>query len=138
MRRITSEVLFNISQACSEDPAKRSEFFESLLNSSTRGPESRVTSALSLLVSDIHPEEAVSRIQPSLEVIEEIQRTGDIFFPSTWCSSLLGGQISQEAACQVKTYVDSHPDLDPLLMKKILQNGRWLLQRLNQSSSAGK
>jgi len=122
------EAFLYISQACSEDHTKRNEFFNSLLSASTRGPESRVTNALSLLVSDIHPEEAISRIRPSLEVIEDIQRTGDIFFPSTWCSSLLGGQISQEAACQVRNYVDTHSDLNPLLMTKILQKGGWLLQ----------
>jgi len=124
------EAFLYISKACSPDKAERDIFFESLLSASTRGPESRVTSALSLLVSPLHPEESVSRIRPALEVIEEIQRTGDIFFPSTWCSALLGSQTSPEAAAEVKSFVDTHPDLNPMLVTKILQKGGWLLKSL--------
>jgi len=118
-----------ISRACSPDRADRDLFFISLLDASTRGPESRVTAALSLLTSPLLGDEAVSRIRPALEIIEDIQRTGDIFFPSSWCTSLLGSQTSPEAASQVRSFVDSHTDINPLLMTKILQKGGWLLER---------
>jgi len=123
------EAFIYVSQACSPSREERDEFFNSLLDASTRGPESRVTQALSLLSSPLHPEESISRIAPALEVIEDIQRNGDIFFPSTWCEALLGSHSSKEASEAVKEFVELHHDLNPMLMTKILQKGGWLLER---------
>jgi len=117
-----------VSQACSADSTERSRFFYSLLDASTRGPESMAVEALSLLTSPLHPEESISRIKPALEAIEDIHRTSDIFFPTNWCASLLDAQTSREAGAAVKSYIDSHPDLNPLLMTKVLQKGGWLLE----------
>jgi len=117
-----------VSQACSADSAKRNRFFESLLDASTRGPESRTVEALALLTSPLRGKESVFRIKPSLEAIEDIQRTGDIFFPTRWCASFLGNHTSYEAAEVVQSYIESHPNLNPLLKTKILQKGGWLLE----------
>ncbi|MCQ2145696.1 MAG: M1 family aminopeptidase [Bacteroidales bacterium] len=122
------EAFMYISQACSADQEERDRFFETLLHDETRAAESRVTSALSLLNHPLRAAEAVKYITPGLEALEEIQRTGDIFFPSTWCSALLSGHKSDEARKEVRNFVEKHEsDMNPLLMTKVLQKGGWLL-----------
>ena len=60
-------------------------------------------------------------ITPGLEVLEEIQQTGDIFFPLAWCNALLDGHRSHEAAQLVQTFLDAHPDYPSALRGKLLQ-----------------
>jgi len=130
------EAFLYISQACSADRSERDAFFESLLHASTRGAESRVTAALSLLNSPLHPrEESVSRIRPALDALEEVQRTGDIFFPSTWCSALLENHTSEAAAEKISGFISDNPGMNPLLMTKVLQKAGRLLSSPESSST---
>ena len=64
---------------------------------------------------------------PGLDVLEEIQRTGDIFFPGYWLSSLLDGHHSSQAVEIVNTWLDNHPTLAPALKNKVMENAYWLL-----------
>jgi aminopeptidase N len=48
-------------------------------------------------------------IAPSLMLLREIQRTGDIFFPKRWMDTTLGGHRSPEAARVVRAFVDRLP-----------------------------
>lgn len=124
-RRATFEY---VSQAAAADAEERDAFFESLLDSQGRRVESRVRTALSLLNHPLRQQEAVRYIRPALEALEDVQRTGDIFFPANWCSSLLGGHFSREAYDEVRAFLDGHPDYDPLLKTKILQSAGLLIQ----------
>ena len=58
-----------------------------------------------------------------------MQRTGDIFFPGYWLSSLLSGHRSPEASEMVKSWIEAHPELPAPLMNKLLENAYWLLRR---------
>lgn len=60
-------------------------------------------------------------IIPSLEALPAIQRSGDIFFPASWCKTLLSNQQSDEAKRIVDGWIDAHPDMNPLLVTKIRQ-----------------
>ncbi len=60
-------------------------------------------------------------IRPSLELLQEIQVTGDIFFPQRWLGATLGGHSSPEAAGIVREFLSEHPDYPPKLRAKILQ-----------------
>ena len=44
-------------------------------------------------------------VRPSLELLAEIQRTGDIFFPSRWMDSTLAGHRSREVAMTVRDFL---------------------------------
>ena len=111
-----------ISRAASPDSASRKELFNFLLAApENRRPESRVLTALGLLCHSSRRAEAMEYIVPSLEALPEIQRTGDIFFPASWCRTLLGNQHTPEAQAVVDGFLDSHPELNPLLVTKILQ-----------------
>lgn len=122
------EAFLYVSQACLPDRNERMEFFRSLLSAETRGPEARVKSALSLLNDPLRYPESLEYITPALEELENIQRTGDIFFPASWCACLLSGHVSDEASAAVRAFVASHQDMSPLLMTKVLQRAGWLLQ----------
>ena len=65
-----------------------------------------------------------------LELLEEVQRTGDIFFPARWCSALLSSHRSPEAYREVKQFLADHPDYPQLLRNKIL-NAAYMLYRAN-------
>ena len=124
-RRETFSFICKAVQPRRED---RDAFFESLSDAANRRPESRVLTALSLLNHPLYQKESISYIRPALEMMEEIQRTGDIFFPSSWAKTLLGGYYSEEAAKEVRTFIGEHPDMNPLLMTKVLQAAGYLLQ----------
>ncbi len=108
--------------AASPDPDVRNALFASFLESpQNRRPESRVLSALALLRHRNRREEALAYIVPSLDALEEIQKTGDIFFPGDWCNVLLKNQQNDMATKIVDDWLSSHPEVNPLLATKILQ-----------------
>lgn len=112
-----------VSRAASPDAAVRQELFDFLLAApQNRRPESRVLSAMALLCHRTRKEEATAYILPALEALPEIQLTGDIFFPASWCRTLLANQQDNpEAQKIVEDFIASHDDINPLLVVKILQ-----------------
>lgn len=108
--------------AASPDSDVRNALFASFLESAqNRRPESRVLSALALLCHHSRQEGALAYIVPSLDALEEIQRTGDIFFPGEWCSVLLKNLQNDRAKKIVDGWLVSHPEINPLLATKVLQ-----------------
>jgi aminopeptidase N len=57
----------------------------------------------------------------TLELLPEIQKTGDIFFPKRWLSSSVGQHTTKEAYALVKAFVEEHPELEPSLVAKLWQ-----------------
>ena len=117
-----------VAQAAAPDRTDRERFFQSLMQVENRRPESRVLSALDLLCHPLRGEEAVAYIRPALELLPEIQRTGDIFFPASWCKRILGPQTSDAAKEEVETFLAAHEEMHPLLRTKILQAAGYVLQ----------
>ena len=117
-----------VAQAASPDAEARQAFFQSLLQAENRRPESRVLTALDLLCHPLRGEESVAYIRPALEILPEIQRTGDIFFPASWCRRILGPQTSGAAKQEVEAFLADNPRMHPLLKTKVLQAAGWLLQ----------
>lgn len=114
--------------ATSAGKAARDSVFNALLQPSGRTVEPWAESALAYLNHSLREAESVEYILPALEKLEEVQRTGDIFFPKNWCNALLDGHDSPEAAAAVRTFLDSHPDFPPLLKSKLLQSADHLLE----------
>ena len=107
----------------------RDSVFSSLLDPKNRITEPWVETSLALLC---HPlRDSDKYIVPALDEMEEIQRTGDIFFPKGWISSVLGGRHSKEAADTVQSWLEENKDYPPLLRSKILQAADPLLRRYN-------
>ena len=111
-------------------PAKESRdaLFASLLLPENRRVEPWTESALSYLNHPLRQADAIPYIYPALEILPEVQRTGDIFFPKNWCTNLLRGHDSPEASAEVKRFLDAHPDFPDLLKCKLLQSADHLLR----------
>lgn len=112
-----------IMPSLSPDPAVRDSLFESLKKAENRAVEPWAGSALSNLNHPLRAKEAVKYILPSLELLEEIQVTGDIFFPRRWIGAAFSGHNSKEAAQIIRQFLADHPDYPSKLKNKILMGG---------------
>ena len=110
------------------DQAVRDELFASLMEPANRRPEPWTASLLALLNHHTRQADAVEYIYPALEELQEVQRTGDIFFPRNWVGSLLAGHNSKRALHEVNRFLKDNPDYPVLLWKKIRQ-ATWHLHR---------
>ena len=116
-----------ISPAVSADRTVRDSVFQSLLKAENRRVEPWVSSSLSLLNHRLREQESLPYIRPALMVLPEVQRTGDIFFPSAWLRVLLGGHTSLEALQEVDCFrQEEMPRWSPLLQSKFLQQAHHL------------
>ena len=114
------------------DPSTRDAFFERLKQKENRRPERWVLEALQYLHHPTRAKSAEKYIRPSLEMLEEIQLTGDIFFPKRWLTATLSGHQSPSAAQAVKDFLDAHPDYPFRLKNKILQAADLLFKAADQ------
>ena len=120
-----------VSRACTPDTLEQKRLFESLLQQENRAVEPYASALLSLLNDPTREPYNNRFITPGLEILEEIQRTGDIFFPLNWCQSLLNGHRSKAAADLVQAFLDSHPNYPSQLRNKLLQAAHPLLNRFH-------
>ena len=118
-----------VTPAVSPDVTVRDAFFESLRDPARREREPWVLEALGYLHHPMVAERSEKYILPSLEMLEEIKATGDIFFPGSWISATLAGHRSPEARATVEKYLDEHPDYPSDLKLKILQASDHLLRQ---------
>lgn len=117
-----------ISRGTVADTAELDQLFNSLLLLENRGTEPWTQSLLGLLNHPLRQKHALKYIEPALSAMEEIQATGDIFFPKGWIGSTLEGHHSKEAGEIVNQYLAAHPDMLLLLKNKILQSAYHLPQ----------
>ena len=110
-----------ISRATTPNIEERDALFESLMEPENRRIEPWTASLLSLLNHHLRDEESTKYIYRGLEELQEVQRTGDIFFPRNWAGALLGGHTSDKAKAEVERFLCDHPDYPRLLRNKILQ-----------------
>ncbi len=112
-----------ISRATTADIAERKALFEWLLSDAkNRRPEPWAATMLGYLCHHTHQAESLDYIYEGLDALKEIQRTGDIFFPSNWLKALLGGQQNDKAAQEVERFLTDNSNYPALLKNKILQN----------------
>jgi len=110
-----------VRPALSADAAVRDSVFDSFRAVENRRRESWVLDAMSQLAHPLRARHAEGYLTPGLDLLEEIQRTGDIFFPLNWLNTLLDGQQSAAAAEQVDRWLALHPGLPSRLRGKVLQ-----------------
>jgi len=118
-----------VRQSLNPEEIERDRFFESLLKGENREHEPWVDQALAYLNHPLRQTEAVKYIRPALDELQEIQQTGDIFFPKSWMDNLLKGHNSGEAGELVRQFLTDHPDYPESLKMKILQSADHLLRR---------
>lgn len=116
------EAMQFIMGSLSGGEADRDIFFESLKDPKNREHEPWVLKALGFLHHPLRAQQSVKYIQPSLEMLQEIQLTGDIFFPKGWVEQTVSTYQSKEAADAVKQFLINNPNLSQNLKNKLLQS----------------
>lgn len=111
-----------IKPALSANIDDRDSFFERLKNEKNREKELWVIEGLQYLHHPIKSEESVKYIIPSLKILEELEITGDIFFPKRWLDATFNGHSSIEAVLNINLFLNEHPDLPVNLKNKVLQS----------------
>jgi len=117
-----------VRPALSADPAVRDRFFESLKQPQRREHEPWVLEALQYLHHPLRAPHSEKYILAGLELLEEIQATGDIFFPKNWLDATLDGHSSASAAAIVRDFLDERPRYPARLRGKILQSADALFR----------
>jgi aminopeptidase N len=110
-----------IVPALSADAKVRDAFFAGLAQSRNREKESNVVSALYYLHHPLRHPESVKYLKKTLDMLEEIQETGDIFFPQSWLQASFSSYQDKQAMQVISDFLTSHPNYNPKLKAKILQ-----------------
>jgi aminopeptidase N len=110
-----------IKPALSNNREERDLFFNSLMDVRNRSTESWVRTALRYLHHPLRVDESEQYLRASLEILEELQVTGDIFFPSQWLNLTLQNYSTDSAVETVRTFLDERPDYNEQLRMRILQ-----------------
>jgi len=109
-----------VMPALSAGPAVREQAFARLRSVENRRREPWVLESLLYLNHPLRQEHARRFVRPALDLLREIQQTGDIFFPSRWMESTLGGHRSPEVAGIVREFLAENPQYPQRLRWTIL------------------
>ena len=110
-----------VRPALAADVDTRDAFFASLSDPVNRAREPWVLTALGFLHHPLRARQSEHYIGPSLDMLEEIQVTGDIFFPGRWLTATLAGHQTASASAVVQRFLNERLDLSPRLRGKLLQ-----------------
>jgi aminopeptidase N len=121
-----------VQPALSADAGVRDRFFESLQEVGNRRQEAWVLQAVSYLHHPLRAAHAERYIRPSLDLLVEIQQTGDIFFPKRWTDATLGGHRSTAAASVVDTFLNEMPRNYPERLRRIVLSSADTLFRASE------
>jgi aminopeptidase N len=105
--------------ALSADPTERDRWFKALADVNHRRREPWVLEGLNYLHHPLRARASAGYVTPSLDMLWEIQKTGDIFFPKRWLDATLSGHNSPEVAAMVRAFLASLPENYPARLKNI-------------------
>jgi aminopeptidase N len=97
-----------------------------------------VLEALRYLNHPLRERDARQFVRPSLDLLPEIQRTGDIFFPKRWLDATLGGHRSPEAAAMVREFLAGKPNLSERLKWDVLASADELFRASRMQAPASR
>lgn len=119
-----------VRPAYAADESAREAFFASLAEVGNRAREPWVLQGLGALHHPLRRAHSERFVAPSLELLHEIQRTGDIFFPARWLGTTLENHRSAAVVEQVVRYLGGTRDLPPRLRAKVLQSADPVVRAL--------
>lgn len=108
-----------IMPAVSADPAEREKWFQSLRDVNNRRREPWVLDGLDLMHHPLRADASKPYVRPALDMLWEIQKTGDIFFPKRWLDATLGGHQTRDVAETVRAFLKTLPPNYPERLKNI-------------------
>jgi aminopeptidase N len=110
-----------VMPALSANPQTRDAWFQNLKDVKNRRHEPWVLEGLQYLHHPLRASESEKYIRPSLDLLVEIQRTGDIFFPTRWMDATLRSYNTPAAAETVRKFLAGQKDYPIRLRRIILQ-----------------
>ena len=122
-----------VMPALSDRAETRDAFFQSLAEVKNRRREPWVVEGVSYLHHPLRGAQSEKYLQPALELLPEIQRTGDIFFPKNWMDATLGGHNSRQAADTVRMFLAGRSDVPVRLRRIVLQSADTLFRASGMS-----
>jgi aminopeptidase N len=117
-----------VMPALSAQSEVREAFFAALGDPDSRRREPWVVEALGYLNHPLRAAVAEPHLRRALELLPELQRTGDIFFPANWTNALLAGHSSSSAASIVREFLNDRQDLPDALRRVVLQSADELFR----------
>jgi aminopeptidase N len=117
-----------VMPAVDASEAVRDQFFAKLHDVQNRRREPWVVEGLRYLNHPLRAAASRKHLRPSLDLLEEVQRTGDIFFPTNWMDAVLYGHRDAAAADIVRGFLAEHPDYPIRLRRTILQTADELFR----------
>ena len=118
-----------VMPALSADQAERDRWFQSLRDVANRRREPWVLDGLGALHHPLRAAASAKYVAPSLDLLWEIQKTGDIFFPTRWMDTTLAGHQTPDVAATVREFLGRLPqNYPPRLTNIILQTADELFR----------
>ena len=117
-----------VMPALAADPAVREQAFERFRSVENRRREPWVLESLAYLNHPLRQAHARRFVRPALDLLLEIRRTGDIFFPTRWTDSTLSGHRSPEIAETVRRFLSENPQYPERLRWTILSGADELFR----------
>ena len=109
-----------VMPALSADAEVRRQWFASLADVNNRRREPWVLEGLTYLHHPLRAEASAKYVRTSLDLLWEIQRTGDIFFPKRWMDASLSGHRTAAVAGTVREWLATLPGNYPPRLKNIV------------------
>lgn len=125
-----------IKPSLSNEKETRIEYFKSFADKKNREKENLVLSACYYIHHPLRNNTAIGTLELSLNLLDEIQKTGDIFFPKSWLNNTIGMYSSREAFDIVVKFIEGHPHMNPQLKLKTLQaaNDLYTINKLGEKN----
>ena len=120
----------------SDDQGVRDAFMLSLKEEQNRTKAPWVISALGYLNHPLRQESSQKHLRFCLDLVEEIQRTGDLFFPKRWLTASIGRYSSNFAYNVVVVFLRENPNFSLALKRKLLQatDGLYRAQKIKRDT----
>jgi aminopeptidase N len=109
-----------VMPSLSADVPERERWFDSLKDVQNRRREPWVLEGLGNLHHPLRAAASAKFVLPSLQMLQEIQRTGDIFFPTRWMNATLSGHNSAQVAATVEGFLERLPPDYPRRLRNVI------------------
>jgi aminopeptidase N len=121
-----------VMPALSADAGERERAFERFRDVENRRREPWVLESLQYINHPLREAHARQFVRPALELLRDIQQTGDIFFPTRWMESTLWGHRSPEVAATVRDFLAAAPEYPQRLRWTVLSAADELFRASRQ------